>query len=116
MIIAQQPWWRKKKGGGGRNLFAVFVLFLDFFGRLLHDGQLAVTHRLSCDRSLERRCVGRRVFLEGHRERVSLSSGGGGRPGLRARRLTLWTVACDTAAAFLGGIARSVGWGEREMR
>lgn len=69
-----------------RNLFAVVVLFLDFFGCLLHDGQFAVTHGLSCDRSLEGRSVGRRVFLDrGARERecVSLSSGGGGASGSR---------------------------------
>lgn len=69
MVIAQQPWSRqpevRRKEGGERNLFAVFVLFLDFFGCLLHDGQFAVTHGLSCDRSLEGRSVGRRVFLEG---------------------------------------------------
>lgn len=55
-------------GEGENYLFAVVILLLDFFGGLLHDGQFSVTHGLSCDRSLEGRSVGRRVFLEESRE------------------------------------------------
>lgn len=103
---------------GERNLFAVVVLFLDFFGCLLHDGQFAVTHGLSCDRSLEGRSVRRRVFLDrGARERESVCELVEWRRWyirVERRQLTLWTVACDTAAAFFGGIARSTEREERE--